>query len=204
MLNTHNNQQTGHSVVSEWYETLSGIEQFLFLTGVFSTLIFAIQFCLTLFGLGDDADADSDDGGVDDAASLGDIFTIRNGVSFLMGFSWGGLMIYSWGLTHPIFVAVGGFAIGTVLVAINMILLLGMSKLKHDGSIKLENAINTDATVTLSIPAHRSGVGKVLVPIQGRLKEYHAVTDGEALTRNSAVTVLDLAGSRLVVTGTHE
>ena len=35
--------------------------------------------------------------------------------------------------------------------------------------------------------------------VQGRLMEYHAVTDGEALKRNSAVTVLGFSGSQLVV-----
>ena len=185
--------------MTEWFEGLTGIEQFLFSTGVFSTLIFAIQFFLVLFGLTDD-DADSDAGdGVQEGVSLGDVFTLRNGVSFLMGFSWGGLMAYEWGLEHPLLLSIVGFIIGMALVAVNMLLLVGMSKLKHDGSIRLENAINEDATVSLPIPAQRTGVGKVTLSIQGRLKEYHAVTDGEALTRNTPVTVLDVAGSQLVV-----
>jgi membrane-bound ClpP family serine protease len=184
--------------VTEWFDGLSGIEQFLFSTGVFSTLIFAIQFFLTLFGLtGDDGDVDGD---IDDGEfSLGDIFTLRNGVSFLMGFSWGGLMAYEWGLEHVLLVAIVGFMIGTAFVAVNMVLLVGMSRLRHDGSIQLENAVNQEATVTLPIPERRTGVGKVMVPIQGRLKEYHAVTDGEALTRNTVVTVLEITGSQLVV-----
>ena len=184
--------------MTEWFDGLSGIEQFLFATGVFSTLIFAVQFFLTLFGLtGDDAEMDSgeSEGGV----SLGDIFTLRNGVSFLMGFSWGGLMAFDWGLEHVLLVAIVGFMIGMAFVAVNMLLLVGMSRLKHDGSIHLENAINAEATVTLPIPENRSGVGKVQVSIQGRLKEYHAVTDGQALTRNTVVVVLDVTGSQLVV-----
>jgi membrane-bound ClpP family serine protease len=39
----------------------------------------------------------------------------------------------------------------------------------------------------------------VRVSIQGRLKEYHAVTENDALERNSAVKVLDVSGSQLVV-----
>ena len=30
--------------MTEWFDGLSGIEQFLFSTGIFSTLIFAVQF----------------------------------------------------------------------------------------------------------------------------------------------------------------
>jgi hypothetical protein len=186
--------------VGDWYDSLSSVQQFLFLTGVFSTVVFAGQLLLTLVGLGDDdGDAGSGDDG-SDGIGFGDIFTLRNGVSFLMGFSWGGLMAYSWGLEYELLVAVVGFMVGMGLVAINMLLLFVMSKLKHDGSIKLENAIGEQATVTLPIPANRSGVGKVRISIQGRLKEYHAVTDGAALTRHAVVRVLDLTGSQLVVT----
>ena len=186
--------------MTEWFASLSAIEQFLFTTCVFSTLIFAIQFMLSVFCImDDDSDTDSGDEGGDDGYSLGDIFTLRNGVSFLMGFSWGGLMAYDWGLTYSLVVAIVGFMIGSFFVAINMFLLFAMSKLKHEGNIHLENAIDEEATVSLVIPEHRSGVGKVMISLQGRLKEYHAVTDGETLNRNAAVTVLDLSGSQLVV-----
>jgi hypothetical protein len=190
--------------MSEWYAAMSGMEQFLFLTGVFSTLVFTIQFALTLFGLGEgDSDADTADDG-DFSFDLGDIFTLRNGISFLMGFSWGGLMALGWGLDNAFFVAVIGFTVGMALVGVNMLLLFGMSQLKHDGSIRLENAIDSPATVTLIVPAHREGVGKVRISIQGRLKEYHAVTDGAVLSRNTPVRVLDFVGSQLVVTGINE
>jgi len=184
--------------MANWYDSLSGIEQFLLALAVFSTLIFLIQLFLTLIGIAGD-ETDFDTGDSSDGFELGEIFTIRNGVSFLMGFSWGGLMVYDWGFTHSIFVVVVGFAIGSFFVAVNIFLLVAMSKLKHEGNINLENAIDEDARVTLSIPPARTGVGKVMVPIQGRLKELHAVTDGEALDTNSAVTVLDLSGSHLVV-----
>ncbi len=184
--------------MTEWFDGLSGIEQFLFSTGVFSTLIFAIQFSLSMFGISDD-DSDIGSDGADGGIEFGDAFTIRNGVSFLMGFSWGGLMAYDWGLTHTFFVASVGVLLGSFLVGVNMLLLFGMSQLKHQGNLRLENAIGVEARVTLSIPRCRTGVGKATVSVQGRLKEYHAVTDGEALSRNTAVTVLDLSGSQLVV-----
>ncbi len=184
--------------MTEWFDGLSGIEQFLFSTGVFSTLIFAIQFSLSMFGISDD-DSDADGDGSDGGFTLGDAFTIRNGVSFLMGFSWGGLMAYEWGLTHTFFVASVGILLGSFLVGVNMLLLFAMSQLKHQGNLRLENAIGVEARVSLSIPRRRTGVGKATVSVQGRLKEYHAVTDGEALSRNTAVTVLDLSGSQLVV-----
>lgn len=182
--------------MSAWYASLSGLEQFLFLTAIFSTLIFLIQFVATFFGL---ADEDVDSGEGEGSFSIGDVFTIRNGVSFLMGLSWGGLMAFSWGVENTFLVAFVGFFIGMTFVGINMLLLFAMAQLRHDGSIDLANALDTEATVTLQIPGERAGVGKVLVPIQGRLKEYHAVTDGASIAKNATVTVVDLSGSQLVV-----
>lgn len=181
-----------------WFEGLSSVEQFLFVIAVFSTTIFAMQLLLTLTGIaGDDLDADS---GTDGASfDFGDVFTIRNGVTFLMGFSWGGLMGSDWGVTNTGGLFFIGFMVGSFFVFVNLMLFLGLSRLRNAGNIKLENAIDEVATVSLSIPEKRSGVGKVVVKIQGRLKEYHAITDGDALSRNAAVVVVDLAGSQLVV-----
>ncbi len=179
--------------VGEWYDALSGIQKVLFLTGAFSTVIFLIQLMLTFVGL-DDNIGDSDDG-----IAFGDIFTIRNGVSFLMGFSWGGLMAYGWGLESAIGVAFVGFVIGSTFVGVNMLLMFGLAQLKHDGAINLNNAIDQTGTVTLPIPANRTGVGKVMVAFQGRLKELHAITDGDQLARHTEVIVRDTAGSQLVV-----
>lgn len=184
--------------MSAWFDALSGLEQTLFLIAIFSTTIFGLQLISTFAGLGgDEADMDAiADGGPMD---FGDIFSIRNVIAFLMGFGWGGLMAFDWGLTHEAMVFVMGFLVGSFFLAINVGLLLAMSRLRNQGNIRLENAIDEPATVTLSIPGNRSGSGKVMVTIQGRIKEYHAITDGEPLRKNTTVTVLDLAGSQLVV-----
>ncbi len=84
-----------------------------------------------------------------------------------------------------------------------MSLMAAFAKLKHEGNIHLENALDEDAIVSLRIPEARSGVGKVSLSIQGRLKEYHAITDGQALSRNTPVVVLELSGSQLVVGSQH-
>ena len=181
--------------MAEWYEALSAVERVLFLTGIFATVIFVIQFVLTFVGLGDEGDFDSDEA----SFTIADVFTLRNGIAFLMGFSWGGLMAFSWGISAPALIAIIGVVIGSLLVGVNMLLFIGMAQLRHDGSIRMENAIGANATVTLAIPAQRSGVGKVRLSIQGRLREYHAVTEGAALPRNAAVIVGAIEGSQLVV-----
>ncbi|MFT7219673.1 MAG: hypothetical protein ACI8Z1_001288 [Candidatus Azotimanducaceae bacterium] len=86
-----------------------------------------------------------------------------------------------------------------MFVGVSLALMWGLSKIKNDGSLDLDNAIDEEGRVSLKIPERRSGVGKVTVSIQGRLKELHAVTDGPVLARNTPVTVLDVLGSQLVV-----
>ncbi len=185
--------------MSEWFDGLSQMQQVLFVVGVITTAIFMIQLLMTLIGLSGDSDFDLGADGSDSAFDFGDIFTIRNGITFLMGFSWGGLMAHDWGLTHPALMTLTGFFVGSFFVAASIFLLLLMSKLRSSGNINLLNAIDQDGRVTLTVPGHRAGVGKVSVSVQGRLNEYHAVTDGDALSRNAPVTVLDLSGSQLVV-----
>ena len=183
--------------MAEWFADLSGLQQTLFVIAVVSTAVFAIQVIFTLLGIGEFDDLELGEGG--EGAPFGDIFTIRNGVSFLMGLSWGGLMAYSWGLTHAAFAILIGLVVGSLFVALNMGLLALMSMVKHEGNVQLENAVGQEARVTLAVPEGRSGVGKVSLSLQGRLKEYHAVTDGRELQRNSPVTVVDISGSQLVV-----
>ncbi len=191
--------------MTEWFDGLSTLQQTLFVVAVFSTVVFAIQVVFTLFGIGEADGADDLDQGAiaDDVGGsgipFGDIFTIRNGVSFLMGLSWGGLMAHEWGLVHAVFVLLVGLFTGSLFVAINMGLLALLSMLRHEGNLRLENAIDQEGVVTLGVPRGRHGVGKVSVSVQGRLQEYHAVTDGDALARSSSVRVVGLAGSQLIV-----
>ena len=184
--------------MAEWFAELSGLQQTLFGIAVVSTGVFAIQTVFTLFGIGEIDDIDLGEAG-GEGTPFGDIFTIRNGVSFLMGLSWGGLMAYGWGLTHAFFAILIGFLVGSLFVGVNMGLLALMAMVKHEGNVQLENAVGQEARVTLAVPEERTGVGKVSLSLQGRLKEYHAVTDGRALARNSPVTVVDVSGSQLVV-----
>lgn len=184
--------------MSEWYSLLPVAEQALLIIAMVSTTIFLIQLGASLLGLGGhdlDLDASADGG----AAGFGDIFSIRNGVAFLMGLSWGGLMAHDWGITNQFLVFLVGFFVGSFFVAANLLLLLGFSRLRHKGNVDLENAIGVTGMVSLRVPAARTGRGKVTISIQGRLKEYHAVTDGAAIARNQSVLVVDLSGSQLVV-----
>ena len=182
-----------------WFEGLSALQQSLLGVAGFSTAVYAIQTLLTLTGvLGD---ADGGEAGTDgDGISFGDLFTVRNGISFLMGFSWGALMATGWGLANAFLLVVVGLFGGSAFVGLNLGLLALMATLESRGNVDTASAPGADATVTLTVPASRSGVGKVSVSVSGRLLEYHAVTDdGAPLVRGSSVVVREVSGNQLVV-----
>ncbi len=185
--------------MGEWFEGLSALQQTLLGVAGFSTGVYAIQTLLTLTGVLGDADG-GDGGAGGDGISFGDLFTVRNGVSFLMGFSWGALMATGWGIANAFLLVVVGLFGGSAFVGLNLGLLALMAMLESRGNVDTASASGADATVTLTVPASRRGVGKVTVAVSGRLLEYHAVTDdGAPLARGSSVVVREVSGNQLVV-----
>jgi len=58
------------------------------------------------------------------------------------------------------------------------------------GSISLENAIDHQGEVTLAIPGHGNGFGKMMLSIQGRTIEIEAYTPGDTIRRGTRVRVV--------------
>mgnify|MGYP002636274001 CR=1 FL=1 len=198
--------------MNEWWAGLGGTEQFLWGLALFSTVFFLIQTVMTLVA-GDldsdtDASGDGDVGGADHghagdhgdhaASFLGQYFTIRNMVAFFLGFSWGGLAFVEMGLGTPAVVVLATL-IGLVFVAVVMGIMRGLAGLRHSGTLSLGNAVGVTGTVSISIPAERSGEGKVSLVVQGRLVDLNATTGGAALHVGTSVRVTGLDGNRLIV-----
>lgn len=72
-------------------------------------------------------------------------------------------------------------------------------RLERDGTLSLDSAVGTTGTVYLSIPGHRSGVGKVHITVQNRLVESLAVTAEDPLPTGASILVVDLEGSDTLV-----
>lgn len=61
--------------------------------------------------------------------------------------------------------------------------------MEQSGNIETDSAVGCTGIVYLTIPAMREGEGKVQIYIQGAIREYDAVTDGEKLVNNEAIKV---------------
>jgi hypothetical protein len=67
-----------------------------------------------------------------------------------------------------------------------------MHRVEHDEIVRLQNTLGTEGTVSLTVPARNSGLGKVTLAINGRKSKYAARTSHYALSVGSAVLVVGI------------
>ena len=200
--------------MSEWWESLTNIEQIFYVIAVVSTLILFIQLILNLIGLAGH-DVDMDVGHVDaidmpddvafehpdlaqHSSGLG-LISYRTVTAFFVGFGWAGVVMLRSkapvGLSIPIAVFIGIF-----FVLVVFYLMREIYKLSETGNIDFRNAIGQTGTVYLPIPPKGKGAGQVQVKIQNRLRELSAVTNGdEELPARAPVKVVKLIGNTTLV-----
>ena len=77
-------------------------------------------------------------------------------------------------------------------------LMKSLHKLKSEGTVRIAHAVGQPATVYLTIPAGKSGAGKVTVVVQNRTMEYRAVTPNHELPTGTKVKVTAVIGSDTV------
>lgn len=143
----------------------------------------------------DDLGVDPDVSGLDGLR----IFTVRGIIAFLVVFGWLGLALQSSGVKlwlSATIATVGGFAMMVILA----LLMKAVMKLRGDGNIDNRNALGVSGKVYLTVPANRTGEGKVNIMLQGSYVERDAVTDeDEAIATGCEVTVIGLSGQTTLV-----
>ncbi len=178
--------------INQWWEALSSAHQvFWFISIVFSVLFF-IQFVLLLIGLDGDA-GDGLDVHVESPELETDFsaLSLRSIIAFFTFFGWTGVLIL--GNQLSVWVAVISATIaGLAAMFIVAYLMYKFAQLEQSGTLNLYHALDQPGEVYLSIPAHKSGQGKVHVMIDGVVREMDAVTDGEMLKTGEAVRVVEI------------
>ncbi len=178
------------------------MEKFYLYAAIPASLILVIQTIMTFLGLSGEIDVDFDgDGDVDIEGETGlTIFSIRNMVAFFTFFGWSGLWMLSSDVS-PLMTAIFSVLTGILFMLISMSLFYLVSKMQRSGNINLKNAIGTTGEVYIPIPANRQSYGKIMVVIQGGLRELEAITDEtEDLKTGTKVTIVSVEGeSQLLV-----
>lgn len=198
------------SAMSLWWDGLHTLQQVTFILACAASVILVVQLVLMLFGLGNDADFDTDtsidfdggddvfnDGGIADAGGLR-LVSFRTVIAFL---AVGGWFTYTmeffmaWYFALLIGIAAGvGAAIGVAY------LLKAILKFQSEGTRQMKFAVGSVAEVYLTVPANRAGSGKIHVVVQESLTEVEAVSDNdEPIPTGSRCVVKEVITEQLVL-----
>ena len=194
-------------MIATWWAELSPVMKLLWGVTLTASLIFVIQTVMTF--LGADADSSTDfDMDVDtsmDGSDLSNIeggsnlYTFRNFVNFFLGFGWAAILLQPSVKSTAllIFLAV---LVGVGLVIAVMYLFKWLSSMQQSGNINIyKAAVGCQGKCYLRIPGERSGEGKVQITIQGAVREYNAVTDGDGIKTGAAVKVTEVINANTLL-----
>lgn len=181
-------------------ENLEPLNQGFWYIALSASLIFLIQTILTFIG-SDHTGALHTDFNSD--ASHGDspfqLFSFRNLINFLLGFGWGGVAFYD-SIGSKVLLFFVAIVIGTGFLILFFILILQILKLTEDNTFKLESLIGRTGEVYLTIPAKMSGMGKILISVNGTNHELQAMTEAEEnIPSSHSVRVIYIYDKILVV-----
>lgn len=184
--------------MQEWWISLDTYMQVLWFITLTASLIFIVQTILTFIGMDADANLDADTGSTTGEFPF-QVFTFRNFINFFLGFGWTAIALN--GKMNGVLSIFLAFLAGVLLVAAVMYIFYLMSKMEQSGNIDTANAVGCKGNVYLKIPAARAGEGKVQITIQGAIREYDAVTNGEELPTGTPIIITEaLNGNVLVAT----
>ena len=185
-------------MIATWWAELSPVMKLLWGVTLTATLIFIIQTVMTFLG----ADADGTDFDVDvdtsmDGADLSNIeggsnlYTFRNLVNFFLGFGWAAILLQSSVKSTALLIFLS-VLVGAGLVAAVMFLFKWLSSMQQSGNINVyKSAVGCQGKCYLVIPGERAGEGKVQITIQGAVREYNAVTDGDTIKTGTPIKVVE-------------
>ena len=197
--------------IINWWNSLELVSQAFACVAIPATLILLVQTILMLIGIGNDdgfgddvaddlpeADGVFGDGETDVPDEVGfeglKIFSVRGIIAFFVVFGWVGLAMDATGVALPITIAVSVVS-GAAMMLVLAAMMKAVMKLKSDGTTDNRNAVGKSGKVHLTIPAKRSGEGKVHVMLQGAYVERGAVTDeDEAIPTGSEIVVIGVSG----------
>lgn len=148
-----------------------------------------------------DGGLDVPDGGMSADTDAGtfpfQLFTFRNFINFFLGFGWTAITLA--GNAHPVLVIIVSILVGVALVAAVMYIFYLMSKMEQSGNIETSSAVGCRGSVYLTIPGERQGEGKVQINIQGAVREFDAMTNGDTLPNGCPIEVTQVLNENMLL-----
>lgn len=193
-------------MIATWWAGLSLFSKILWGITLTASLVFVIQSILTFVGADVDSDFDVDVDTSMDGADLSNIeggsnlYTFRNFVNFVLGFGWSAILLEE-SVPSIALRMVISVIVGIALVVAVMYLFKWLASMQQSGNIDVQKvAAGCEGKVYLTVPAARSGSGKVQITIAGAVREYDAITESEsALPTGTSIRVVDAIDSNTVL-----
>lgn len=185
--------------MAEWFSNLELLAKIYWSIALVGSLVFIIIIAMSFLG-GDADDIGDVDADIDADTGIGFQFiTFKNLVGFFTIFGWSGIACIEAGLSTPVTIAISTIC-GLIMMVIMAALFYFMSRLTHSGTLNYNNAIDSVGEVYLTIGANRSKMGKVLINVQGSMRELDAMTDAYTeLKTGTPVKVLDVTPNGILI-----
>ena len=188
--------------MEEWWEPLNNAEKVFWAIALIFSVLFLIQFVLSLIGLDFDTDADADFGGDMEAGTHFDtgfsVLSVRSIIAFFTFFGWTGVLVMNAGGASWLAITLA-FSAGTVAMLIVAYMMYLFYKMSESGTVDLKNAILKNGEVYIPIPANKNGQGKIHIKISGAIKELDAVTDGDTIPTGTAIKVIEVLNNNILL-----
>ena len=186
----------------ELFEHLDTLLKTFWIVASVSSIIFIIQTLMTFIGAdasdGVGADFDGDFDGTDTPFQL---FSLRNLINFLLGFSWTGISFYNSIENKTILIFVSLF-IGILFVVVFFIIIKQLQKLAEDNTFRIGQTLNKSAEVYLTIPEKKTGKGKIMISINGSFHELDAMTENDRITPGVLVKIVKIESDNILMVET--
>ena len=186
-----------------WWGSLDPFMQTLWGIAIVASAVFIIQSIMTFVGMDSETNFDGDFDGDMSADGAGEstpfqLFTFRNLINFMLGFSWTAIALRA-STESTCLMLVGGVVVGVLLVCAVMYLFKWMSGMQQSGTIEPEALVGCKGSVYLTIPAGRTGEGKVQITVRSAIREYNAMTDGDRLPNEAPIRVVAVLNGHTVL-----
>lgn len=188
--------------ISQWWDVLSGAQQVFWGISVFFSVLFIFQFVINLIGLGLDVDSDLDtETDLDHSTHIDPGFTwlsVRGIIAFFTFFGWAGVIVLSKG-GLVLTALVVGLVSGMLAMSLVGYLLYLFSQQTQEGNYHIDESLYQTGEVYLTIPALKSGVGKIMIQLGNGLREVDAITEGRSLPNGTLVRVIGILDDRVLL-----
>lgn len=188
---------SGGGFLSGIGDFLSGAENIYLFIAVAGSVIFILQFIMSMAGIHSDtdgADFSVEAHDVQDIAGL-NFFSLKAIVAFITFFGWGGYFFghLGWG-------GLGiAFGCGVLMMFLTALVVSLLLKMQQSGNINTADLIGRHGTVYLTVPADRAPGGIVTVKLPGCTRQIDARADDELKTGTAVVIREDLGNGSVLV-----